>query len=49
MFESQGPDNSHRRREYAQNKIQENIEAEIMQVVLEEARDSYDAQLVWVW
>ena len=29
-------------------KIQENVEAEIHQVILEEARDSYDNSIIWV-
>eukprot|EP00045_Choanoeca_perplexa_P015041 m.181759 g.181759 ORF g.181759 m.181759 type:complete len:177 (-) comp16874_c0_seq12:3112-3642(-) len=33
-------------REYHLEKIQENVQAEIMQVVLEEARTSYNAQIV---
>ena len=33
---------------YLPNKIQENIECEIMQVVLDEANDSYDADLIVV-
>lgn len=33
-------------REYNLNKIQENNEAEIMQVVLDEARESYDEEIV---
>lgn len=33
-------------RGYAQNKIQENIQAEIMQVILEEARESYDLSII---
>jgi broad-specificity NMP kinase len=35
-------------RGYPLNKIQENVEAEIMQVVLEEARDSYKEELLQV-
>ena len=35
-------------RDYAPAKIQENVQAEIMQVVLEEARESYSSDLVWV-
>lgn len=34
------------KRGYKQNKISENIEAEIMQVVLEEARESYKPEIV---
>lgn len=34
------------KRGYELNKIQENNEAEIMQVVLDEARESYDAQII---
>ncbi|KAJ1734995.1 factor activating pos9 [Coemansia biformis] len=33
-------------RGYKPNKIQENIECEIMQVVLEEARESYKAEII---
>jgi hypothetical protein len=33
-------------RNYPQNKITENIECEIMQVVLDEARESYDERIV---
>lgn len=33
-------------RQYAENKLQENLDSEIMQVVLEEARESYDYQIV---
>ncbi|KAI9105308.1 AAA domain-containing protein [Phlyctochytrium arcticum] len=34
-------------RNYSERKIQENIECEIMQVVLEEARESYKEGIVW--
>jgi len=34
------------KRGYAQAKLAENVECEIMQTVLEEARESYDEQLV---
>jgi adenylate kinase len=37
---------SYRRRNYPLKKIQENNEAEIMQVVLEDARSSYPAEIV---
>eukprot|EP00043_Microstomoeca_roanoka_P016161 m.164158 g.164158 ORF g.164158 m.164158 type:complete len:107 (-) comp16401_c2_seq2:143-463(-) len=33
-------------RGYSQSKIQENVQAEIMQVILEEARESYNASIV---
>ena len=33
-------------RNYPEIKLQENIDAEIMQVILEEARDSYDEEIV---
>ncbi|ORX72149.1 P-loop containing nucleoside triphosphate hydrolase protein [Linderina pennispora] len=33
-------------RGYKQNKISENIESEIMQVVLDEARESYDEEII---
>ncbi|KAI8815664.1 P-loop containing nucleoside triphosphate hydrolase protein [Fimicolochytrium jonesii] len=35
------------KRNYPPKKITENIECEIMQVVLEEARDSYAGDIVW--
>eukprot|EP01126_Amoeba_proteus_P054241 TRINITY_DN6662_c0_g1_i1.p1 TRINITY_DN6662_c0_g1~~TRINITY_DN6662_c0_g1_i1.p1 ORF type:complete len:204 (-),score=55.53 TRINITY_DN6662_c0_g1_i1:146-727(-) len=35
------------KRKYPENKITENISAEIMQVVLEEALESYKAEIVW--
>lgn len=31
---------------YAQNKISENVECEIMQVVMEEAREAYDENII---
>ncbi|KAJ3121096.1 hypothetical protein HK101_006791, partial [Irineochytrium annulatum] len=34
------------KRGYKENKIQENVECEIMEVVIEEARDSYDETIV---
>ena len=34
-------------RGYADHKIQENVQCEIMQVVLEEARDSYESDKIW--
>lgn len=34
-------------RQYNQKKLDENIECEIMQVVLEEARESYDPEIVY--
>lgn len=33
-------------RNYDEEKVTENIDAEIMQVILEEARESYDAEIV---
>ena len=33
-------------RGYGQKKLQENVEAEIMQVVLQETRDSYAAEII---
>ncbi|KAF3925621.1 hypothetical protein ABW21_db0206325 [Orbilia brochopaga] len=33
-------------RGYSDNKIEENIDAEIMQVILDEARDAYDQEIV---
>ncbi|KAK6541583.1 factor activating pos9 [Orbilia ellipsospora] len=33
-------------RDYSDKKIEENIDAEIMQVILEEARDAYDEEIV---
>lgn len=34
------------RRDYPEAKLQNNIDSEIMQVVLEEAREAYDARVV---
>lgn len=34
-------------RQYSQQKITENVEAEIMQVCLDEARDAFDEKIVW--
>ena len=34
-------------RRYAERKLQENMESEIMQVVLEEAREAYDPSIVY--
>eukprot|EP00042_Codosiga_hollandica_P021328 m.73792 g.73792 ORF g.73792 m.73792 type:complete len:178 (-) comp50309_c0_seq3:173-706(-) len=34
------------KRGYSESKIQENVEAEIMQVVLDEAHDSYGAEII---
>lgn len=33
-------------RKYPENKLQENIDSEIMDVLLQEARDSYDENIV---
>lgn len=33
-------------RGYAENKMQENIDAEIFQVLLDEAKESYDEEIV---
>ena len=33
-------------RDYPEAKLQENMDSEIMEVLLEEARDSYDAEIV---
>lgn len=33
-------------RDYHDQKLQENMDSEIMEVLLEEARDSYDAEIV---
>lgn len=33
-------------RHYANSKIQENLDSEIMEVLLAEARESYDAEIV---
>ncbi|TLS26036.1 hypothetical protein PpBr36_07395 [Pyricularia pennisetigena] len=33
-------------RNYPENKLQENLDSEIMEVLLQEARDSYDAEIV---
>jgi adenylate kinase len=34
------------RRGYAESKLQENLDSEIMQVLLEEAREAYDEEIV---
>ena len=34
------------RRGYAEAKLQENLDSEIMQVLLEEAREAYDEEIV---
>lgn len=34
------------RRKYPEAKLQENLDSEIMEVLLQEARDSYDAEIV---
>ena len=33
-------------RDYSEKKVQENLDAEIMEVVLSEARESYDEEIV---
>ena len=33
-------------RKYPENKLQENLDSEIMEVLLEEARESYDEEVV---
>lgn len=33
-------------RKYSEAKLQENLDSEIMEVLLQEARDSYDEQIV---
>lgn len=33
-------------RNYAENKLQENLDSEIMEVLLQEARESYDEEIV---
>lgn len=33
-------------RNYPENKLQENLDSEIMEVLLQEARDAYDAEIV---
>lgn len=33
-------------RDYPEQKLQENMDSEIMEVLLEEARDSYDSEIV---
>lgn len=33
-------------RQYPEPKLQENLDSEIMQVLLEEARDSYDEEII---
>lgn len=35
-----------RTRQYTEHKLQENLDSEIMQVLLEEARESYDSDIV---
>jgi broad-specificity NMP kinase len=35
-------------RDYAESKVQENVEAEIMQVIGEEARESYQEDIILV-
>jgi adenylate kinase len=35
------------KRHYSNKKITENIECEIMQVILEEARESYNHEIIW--
>lgn len=35
-----------RHRDYPEAKLQENLDSEIMEVLLEEARDSYDAEII---
>jgi len=35
-----------RTRQYSEHKLQENLDSEIMQVLLEEARESYDPDIV---
>ncbi|RYP19716.1 hypothetical protein DL767_009598 [Monosporascus sp. MG133] len=37
---------AHPARKYPEAKLQENLDSEIMQVLLQEARDSYDAEIV---
>ncbi len=33
-------------RDYPEEKLQENLDSEIMEVLLEEARESYDAEII---
>lgn len=33
-------------RQYSEQKLQENLDSEIMQVLLEEARESYDEEII---
>ncbi len=40
------PDADIRNRSYSEKKLQENMDSEIMEVLLEEARSSYDAEIV---
>lgn len=40
--------NAHMRRGYKENKIQENVECEIMQMIVEEAQESYQPEVVQV-
>ena len=34
------------RRDYSEVKLQENLDSEIMEVLLQEARDSYDEEII---
>ena len=37
---------TYKNRDYPETKLQENLDTEIMEVLLQEARDSYDAEIV---
>lgn len=37
---------THWHRDYPEAKLQENLDSEIMEVLLEEARESYDAEII---
>ena len=37
---------THLHRKYPEKKLQDNLDSEIMEVLLQEARDSYDEQIV---
>lgn len=46
MYEARHPILTHSHRNYPEVKLQENIDSEIMEVLLQEARDSYDEEIV---
>jgi adenylate kinase len=43
---SELPTNPTPGRDYPENKLQENLDSEIMEVLLQEARDSYDEEII---